>query len=153
MLHNPASSFGSGSITLKDISRLDCASLHSTTAILYNRTKSGYIPLDTMPHAYSPSNTGLEYVPSLDTYIAWQQQLGSTKPQRKIIALPAGFPERYQSKMVWEGSGVQKSKWVVLLSESHLQEIDNTLQFFQGQLPLSSSSSIIITHDCTGFAI
>ena len=27
--------------------------------------------------------------------------------------------------MVWEGSGVRESEWVVLLSESHLQEIDN----------------------------
>ena len=90
-----------------------------------------------MPHAYSPSDAGLKYVPSLDTYLSWQQkqqqqqQLGSTKPNRKTIALPAGFPDLCQSEMVWEGSDVQESGWVVLLSESYLQEIDNALHFFQ----------------------
>ena len=71
---------------------------------------------------------------SIRTCVAWQQKqqkLGSTKLQKKTVTLPAGFLDHCQSAKVWEGSGVQKSEWVMLLSESHLQEIDNALHFFK----------------------
>ena len=134
----PASSFGRGSSRLEGISRPDWASLHNVTAILlYTRTKSSYIVLDTVSHTYCPSDAGSEYVPSFKAYVAWQQQqqqIGSIKLQKETVALPAGFLDHPQYAMVWKGCGVQESKWAMLLNESHLQKIDNALHFFQGQL-------------------
>ncbi|KAJ7460899.1 hypothetical protein B0H11DRAFT_1736327 [Mycena galericulata] len=53
-----------------------------------------------------------------------------TLPQRPI---PAGFPQRVDGPVVWEGKDwTDESQWVYNLTDSHLQEIDQALAHFEG---------------------
>lgn len=52
-----------------------------------------------------------------------------------ILKLPGSFPDQLKGELVWEGKDfTDESQWTLLLTESHLQEIDTALQIFKCML-------------------
>lgn len=46
--------------------------------------------------------------------------------------LPAGFPERLTSDLVWKGDSVaQQYDWAYELSDADIRELDNALHYFK----------------------
>ena len=102
-----------------------------------------------MPHAHSQGYGGLEYLPSLGTHLARQKKLAElhgTYPHSH--SLPAGFPERCQSDMVWDGTDMAEGEGIIMLTEFHVEEIDHALHFFQGQSAYVAPSLHISNHRC-----
>lgn len=49
-------------------------------------------------------------------------------------SLPAGLPRRLSSPFVWDGNEIQgRDDWVISLTDSHLEEIDQALGHFKGR--------------------
>lgn len=74
----------------------------------------------------------IQYVPDRSKY----EERGR---QRKLTedlptTLPAGFPAKLDSPLVWDGKLIQKeTDWLYILSDRQLEEIDGALKHFKGE--------------------
>ncbi|PGG95070.1 hypothetical protein AJ80_10028 [Polytolypa hystricis UAMH7299] len=78
----------------------------------------------------------IAYAPNLETYQARTKRRLATESINK--SLPAGFPAKLASDLVWEGQELKNSyPWVYELNQAQVQEIENALQHFKSlQKPL-----------------
>ena len=85
------------------------------------------------PTNTKPPQPGIQYRPDWVKYQARSQRRKETESLQ--TSLPAGFPEKLTSPLVWEGKDVEKcSDWVYQLSDAQLDEIDSALKSFKGRL-------------------
>lgn len=87
-----------------------------------------------------PVQPEIQYHPNLEQYQArtrLRKETGSLQ-----TSLPAGFPQKLVSPLVWEGKDVEKrSDWIYQLSDAQLDEIDVALKSFKGT---HSSSRLVL---------
>lgn len=80
-----------------------------------------------------PTQPDIQYHPDWLKYQARSQRRKETESLQ--TSLPAGFPERLISPLVWEGKEIEKrSDWVYQLTDAQLDEIDSALKSFKGRL-------------------
>lgn len=78
-----------------------------------------------------PTQPDIQYAPDRAKYHARTQSRKQNEALQK--SLPAGFPERLESPLVWDGKEVEKQEdWVYQLSNTHLDELDAALKSFKG---------------------
>lgn len=70
------------------------------------------------------------YAPDLDKYLARVQR--RQKTEKLESSLPAGFPTKLESDLVWDGSTIgEKYNWTYELNETEVQEIEAALTHFK----------------------
>ncbi|RWA12638.1 hypothetical protein EKO27_g2470 [Xylaria grammica] len=79
-----------------------------------------------MPHAIST----IAYDADHANFLARAKLLAAVKLGQ--APLPAGFPKKVASGMVWDGSSFKDEEWVIRLTSEHLAEIDSALRMFRG---------------------
>ena len=91
------------------------------------------------PAADSPTSRGpvgqpdIDYKPNHATYLARIKR--RQKSENLTKALPAGFPSKLTSDLVWDGKTVVESyDGVYKLNDAELKELDSALRHFQGEL-------------------
>ncbi|KAJ5752926.1 hypothetical protein N7520_009843 [Penicillium odoratum] len=77
-----------------------------------------------------PSQPDIQYHPDWVKYEARSRQRKETESLQSNI--PAGFPQKLDSPLVWEGKEIEKRRdWIYQLSDLQLDEIDAALQSFK----------------------
>ncbi|KAJ5612642.1 hypothetical protein N7510_005836 [Penicillium lagena] len=77
-----------------------------------------------------PAQPEIQYHPNLEQYQARTRLRKETESLQ--TTLPAGFPQKLVSPLVWEGKEVEKrSDWIYQLSDAQLDEIDAALKSFK----------------------
>lgn len=77
----------------------------------------------------------IDYKPDFQKYQARTKLRLHTEPLGQI-SLPSGFPQRLDSKLVWEGEGLaEQFGWTFVLTAEHVEELDNALTHFKGGQP------------------
>ena len=72
----------------------------------------------------------IDYAPSLAKYQARVQRRQQTEDFNRT--LPAGFPSRLYSTLVWDGDSISKDQdWVYELTQDDLDEIEAALTHFK----------------------
>ncbi|KAF8079384.1 taurine catabolism dioxygenase TauD [Lyophyllum atratum] len=80
-----------------------------------------------------PSQPDITYHPDRDKWHARTARRIKEDPFLPTIELPAGFPKKLESPLVWEGKDWQDEKqWVYELSAEELKEINDAVQHFHG---------------------
>lgn len=87
-----------------------------------------------MPHAISTITYDADHA----NFLARAKLVAAAKLGQ--ASLPAGFPNKIESEMVWDGSSFKDEEWVVHLTSEHLAELDSAVRMFRGW------SSASITH-------
>ena len=84
-----------------------------------------------------PVQPDIQYHPDFEKYQARTRHRKETESLQ--TSLPAGFPQKLTSPLVWEGKDIeQRSDWIYQLSDEQLDEIDTGLKSFKGNnLPIS----------------
>ncbi|KAJ5627942.1 hypothetical protein N7490_010170 [Penicillium lividum] len=78
-----------------------------------------------------PSQPDIQYHPDWVKYQARSRQRKEAESLQ--TNLPAGFPQKLDSPLVWEGKDIEKRRdWIYQLSDLQLDEIDAALQSFKG---------------------
>ncbi|CAF9903720.1 MAG: hypothetical protein GOMPHAMPRED_000513 [Gomphillus americanus] len=76
-----------------------------------------------------PGQPDISYTPDLEKYLARVKRREKESLDR---TLPAGFPERLTSDLVWKGDSVaQQYDWAYELSDADIRELDNALHYFK----------------------
>jgi hypothetical protein len=73
----------------------------------------------------------IEYFPNLEKHLLRTEKIRAANEKSGRLALPTGFPTQIQSRMTWAGETLEAEEWIVLLTPSHLKEIDEALHHFQ----------------------
>ncbi|OKO93357.1 hypothetical protein PENSUB_12420 [Penicillium subrubescens] len=77
-----------------------------------------------------PVQPDIQYHPDYVKYQARSRQRKETESLQ--TSLPAGFPQKLTSPLVWEGKDIeQRSDWIYQLSDEQLDEIDAGLKSFK----------------------
>ncbi|KAF7528501.1 hypothetical protein PCG10_000345 [Penicillium crustosum] len=83
-----------------------------------------------------PAQPDIQYHPEYEKYKERTRRRKETETLQ--TTLPAGFPQKLVSPLVWEGKDVEKrDDWVYQLSDNQLDEIDAALKSFKEALNLS----------------
>lgn len=78
-----------------------------------------------------PVQPEIQYHPNFEQYQARTRLRKET--ESLPTSLPAGFPQKLVSPLVWEGKDVEnRSDWIYQLSDAQLDEIDAALKSFKG---------------------
>ncbi|KZP03183.1 Clavaminate synthase-like protein [Athelia psychrophila] len=81
----------------------------------------------------TPQQPDIEYHPDRVKWEARTAQRLAADPSLPSTPLPAGFPKKLESPLVWEGSDwTDEKKWVYALTPSDLDEIAGALKHFRG---------------------
>jgi hypothetical protein len=73
----------------------------------------------------------ISYAPDSEKFAARTRRRYETEQLEKV--LPAGFPKKLVSDLVWEGQDlVGKYDWTYQLNDEEVGEIEAALQYFQG---------------------
>lgn len=79
-----------------------------------------------------PVQPDIQYHPDFEKYQARTRHRKETESLQ--TSLPAGFPQKLTSPLVWEGKDIeQRSDWIYKLSDEQLDEIDAGLKSFKGK--------------------
>lgn len=79
-----------------------------------------------------PAQPDIQYHPEYEKYKERTRRRKETETLQ--TTLPAGFPQKLVSPLVWEGKDVEKrDDWVYQLSDNQLDEIDAALKSFKGR--------------------
>lgn len=79
-----------------------------------------------------PSQPDIQYHPDWVKYQARSRQRKETESLQ--TSLPAEFPQKLVSPLVWEGKDIAKrDDWIYQLSGDQLDEIDAALKSFKGK--------------------
>lgn len=74
----------------------------------------------------------IDWYPSFEEYTARVEMLSKTRHTRPTT-LPAGYPEVVNTPRAWTGSDfTDKSKYIYMLSEAEVKEIEAALSYFKG---------------------
>lgn len=74
----------------------------------------------------------ISYAPDSEKFAARTRRRQETEQLEKV--LPAGFPEKLVSDLVWEGRDlVGKYDWTYQLNDEEVGEIEAALHYFQGR--------------------
>jgi hypothetical protein len=85
----------------------------------------------------------IQYHPEYDKYKERTSRRKETETLQST--LPAGFPQKLISPLVWEGKDIEKrDDWIYQLSNTQLDEIDAALKSFKGTFPQPQS----LKHHC-----
>ncbi|KAJ5729000.1 uncharacterized protein N7483_003508 [Penicillium malachiteum] len=77
-----------------------------------------------------PTQPDIQYHPDWTKYQARSQRRKETESLQ--TTLPAGFPEKLVSPLVWEGKDIEnRSDWIYQLTDAQLDEIDAALNSFK----------------------
>lgn len=77
----------------------------------------------------------IAYAPDLAKYQARSKYLAANELQRPS-EVPAGFPKRLVSDLVWEGKDLAKDyEWVHELTTDEIREVQDALAHFKSSLP------------------
>lgn len=80
-----------------------------------------------------PQQPDIEYQPDRTKWQARTARRLAADPSLPNTPLPAGFPKKLESPLVWEGSDWKDEKgWVHELSKGEIEEIDGALKHFRG---------------------
>lgn len=74
----------------------------------------------------------IQYHPDYKKFL----ERGRKRLERETLpkTLPPGLPQSLSSPFVWDGNDIQsRHDWIVALTESHLEEIDQALNHFKGK--------------------
>lgn len=78
-----------------------------------------------------PSQPDIQYHPDYEKYKERSRRRKETETLQ--TTLPAGFPQKLVSSLVWEGKEVVKGEeWIYHLKDDQLEEIDAALKSFKG---------------------
>ena len=78
-----------------------------------------------------PRQPDIQYHPDYEKYKERTRQRKETETLQ--TTLPAGFPQKLVSPLVWEGSEVVKGEnWIYHLKDAELEEVDAALKSFKG---------------------
>jgi hypothetical protein len=79
-----------------------------------------------------PVQPDIQYHPD---YVKYQARTRHRKETDSLqTSLPAGFPQKLTSPLVWEGKDIEeRSDWIYQLSDEQLDEIDAALKSFKGK--------------------
>lgn len=73
----------------------------------------------------------IQYHPDYEKYVDRTKRRLESETLSK--SLPPGLPEQLSSPFVWDGQDIQgRDDWVVVLSDSDVEEIDQALKHFKG---------------------
>ncbi|KAK6497244.1 hypothetical protein TWF506_004718 [Arthrobotrys conoides] len=80
----------------------------------------------------------IEYHPDPAKYHARTELRLKNDPELPKTPLPAGFPDKVEGPIVWEGKDwTDERQWVYQLNEAELEEIDDAIKYFQNlNIPL-----------------
>ena len=74
----------------------------------------------------------ISYHPDFTKFQLRTERLKQQRPSN--VGLPAGFPQKLQGPIVWEGKDfTDEMEWTLSLNEEQLKEIHNALVNFKGQ--------------------
>jgi hypothetical protein len=77
-----------------------------------------------------PSQPDIQYHPDYEKYKERTRRRKETETLQ--TTLPAGFPQKLVSPLVWEGKEIVKGgEWIYQLKNEHLDEIDAALKSFK----------------------
>lgn len=77
-----------------------------------------------------PGQPDIAYTPSHDNYLARIKRRQEKEKLEKT--LPEGFPQRLESKLVWDGNTLaQHYNWNYVLTDADKKEIDEALNHFK----------------------
>ena len=80
------------------------------------------------------SQPDIEYHPDETKFRARTARRLAEDPSLPSTGLPAGYPQKVEGPIVWEGKDWQsEDQWVYNLTPSELQEIDDALVHFKGR--------------------
>jgi hypothetical protein len=71
----------------------------------------------------------IDWIPNLKTYVDREKLTLPTDPSHD--SLPAGFPAKVDTPLVWTGADLQPSEYVIELSPSDITEIEAALAQFK----------------------
>jgi hypothetical protein len=92
-----------------------------------------------------PVQPDIQYHPNFVKYQARTNQRKETESLQ--TSLPAGFPQKLASPLVWEGKDIEtRSDWIYKLSDEQLDEIDAGLKSFKGKSLEGSSTQVPNSH-------
>lgn len=79
-----------------------------------------------------PAQPDIQYHPEYEKY---QERTRRRKELETLPStLPAGFPQKLESSLVWEGKDIEKrDDWTYQLGDNQLDEIDAALNSFKGK--------------------
>lgn len=81
-----------------------------------------------------PQQPDIEYQPDRAKWQARTARRLAANPSLPNTPLPAGFPEKLESPLVWEGSDWKdENEWVYELDKREIEEIDSALKHFRGK--------------------
>ncbi|KJA17754.1 hypothetical protein HYPSUDRAFT_191935 [Hypholoma sublateritium FD-334 SS-4] len=124
-----------------------------SAATLVSRVTSLFASVDIDNDAYPPQNTvsekvpepvvrvveeaakqpDIEYHPNEEKWKARTARRLAEDPALVKTPLPAGFPQKLESPLVWEGKDwTDPETWEYTLSDEQLQEIDDAVKHFNG---------------------
>lgn len=79
-----------------------------------------------------PVQPDIQYHPDYEKYQARTRLRKETETLQ--TSLPAGFPEKLTSLLVWDGKDIERSSdWIYQLSDEQLDEIDAGLKSFKSE--------------------
>ncbi|KAF8649399.1 hypothetical protein AX16_005840 [Volvariella volvacea WC 439] len=83
--------------------------------------------------AAPPRQPDISYHPDYAKYVARSARRLEEDPTLTLKSLPAGFPQKVDGPIVWEGSNWKEEKqWVYQLNDAQLKEIDDAVKHFKG---------------------
>ena len=79
-----------------------------------------------------PQQPDIQYTPDIQKWRSRTQRRQQSEPESLSRGLPAGFPQKLQSDLVWEGSQIKDVyDWTHVLNEAELEEIEKALEHFK----------------------
>lgn len=92
-----------------------------------------------------PGQPEIGYTPDPVTYRLRVEK--RQKEEKLPTTVPAGFPEKLESPLVWDGATVSDTyKWSYELTESDIKEVDDALKSFQSTFICSSNLKKVKKH-------
>jgi len=78
------------------------------------------------------AQTLIDYFPNFDRHASRTIKIKAANEQDGLMCLPEGFPARIESAMTWSGKSLKIEDWMFVLTDSHLEEVEQALRRFQG---------------------
>jgi hypothetical protein len=88
--------------------------------------------LDTIVQSVVPG-PDIQWHPSYETYLRRIAALKAYRSDRQKT-LPEGYPQRVDKPWVWSGDEIPAERYVVLLNENDVKQIEEALGLFKGKL-------------------
>lgn len=78
------------------------------------------------------AQTLIDYFPNLDLHASRTLKVKAANERDGLMCLPEGFVASIESAMTWSGKFLKAEDWTFVLTDQHLQEVEEALRTFQG---------------------